>query len=283
VEQLAAKLDSMGAVEVYNPLVNIQPFGDRHPCFIVHGDDSSFLLPRYLGEDIPFYGFFHQGQDGSHMQFKTIDSIAEVYVNEIEKLKLKTPIVLGGYSIGGVIAFEMACRLQKKGYNVAKLILLDPLAPQTQAEVLWGEHLYDKEKQTFIKSNHSDIPVESKYKQKHSLSLRVYNKFSFIKDLVICNYYLLTNQLIPSNLRNFYIMGIYRKARKIYKGNTFTGDALLFRSTIDNFNLYNLGWDQYIKGNLEIIEIKGNHHTTIREPAIAQVGKKIRELILKIQ
>jgi amino acid adenylation domain-containing protein len=282
VAKLAIKVDSMGAVDVFNPLVNLQPFGSKLPFFIVHGDDCSFLLPKYLGEEIPFYGFFHQGQDGSHMQFKTIDTIAQAYVNEIEKLKLQTPIVLGGYSIGGVIAFEMACRLQKKGYSIAKLILLDPLAPRTQAQVLWGEHSYDTNTGTFSKVNNSNIPQESINKLKPSLSLRVYNRFSLLKNLLICQYCLLTKRLIPPNLRNYYIMGTYRKARKIYKGNIFTGDAILFRSTIHNFDLYDLGWNEFIKGNLEIFEIKGDHHTTIREPAIAQVGKIIKDLIFSL-
>ncbi len=280
VARLAAKLDSISIIEPYTPMVNLQPFGDNLPCFIVHGDDSSFLLPRYLGEEIPFYGFFHQGQDGSHMQYKTIDNIAKVYADEIEKIKLKSPIVLGGYSIGGVIAFEMACILQEKGHTISKLILLDSLAPKTHAQVLKGEFKYDKENNVFVKTNRVAIMPNAINNTNNQLLDRIKNKFFIYRDFLACKYYLLTNQLIPSNLRNFYIMGTYRKARKIYKGNKYQGDAILFRSTIDNFNLYDLGWNHFIEGNLEIIEVLGDHHTTIREPAIAQVGLKIREIIL---
>ena len=48
---------------------------------------------------------------------------------EILKVRPRGPYVLGGYSVGGLMAFEVALMMQKRGLEVARVISFDTHAP----------------------------------------------------------------------------------------------------------------------------------------------------------
>ena len=56
--------------------------------------------------------------------------MAELYVREIRKIQPKGPYYLGGYSLGGEIAFEMAQQLSCQGEHVNLLVLFDTRNPK---------------------------------------------------------------------------------------------------------------------------------------------------------
>lgn len=274
VKELALELDQQGSAMNYSPMVNLQPFGSDIPFFYVHGDDSNYILPRILGETIPFYAFFHQGQDGSKLKYTTIESISSLYLDEILKIG-RNNVILGGYSIGGLIAFDIACRLQLMGCNVLKLILIDSLAPEAGVNYLYGEYVFNTELKKF----------EAKSGQTGSSDNVPSNLFGKIERRLCkmirktkINFYRSTGKNIPLKLRNDYIMGIYRKARIKYKAGSFSGDIVLFRSTIDNFDIYDLGWKRFVTGKIDIYQIKSDHNTIIKLPAIQEIGEKIKEI-----
>src|SRR5689334_25000388 len=51
--------------------------------------------------------------------------MAETYLDSIRKIQPNGPYSLAGYSFGGLVAFEMACRLRSAGETVALLALLE--------------------------------------------------------------------------------------------------------------------------------------------------------------
>ena len=53
-------------------------------------------------------------------------TIARHYTGAMGRIQARGPYYLGGYCIGGVIAFEMAQQLQAAGERVACLVLIDP-------------------------------------------------------------------------------------------------------------------------------------------------------------
>ena len=279
VAQLSKELDRLETGNKYAPLVSLQPFGHHAPFFYVHGDDSNFVLPRILGESIPFYAFFHQGQDGSHLKYQTITSISTFYVEEMLKRNLSGPIVLGGYSIGGIVAFEMACQLQAKGYKIDKLILVDTLAPNTVANELKGAFLYNQTLDRFDRVVEDDLEWTNNKLNHPRFTDRVARKLTIIVKKIKTKNYERTGKIIPLELRNDYIMNIYRKARKHYKAGSFTGDVVLFRSIKDNCDVYDLGWQKFIQGNIEIHDIESDHQTIIKLPAIQKIGNILKVIL----
>jgi len=82
-------------------------------------------LAERLETDRPVYAIQARGADPRHSPHTTIAEMAEAYVSVIRAVQPRGPYALGGYSFGGLIAFEMACRMQELGEQVDVLALFE--------------------------------------------------------------------------------------------------------------------------------------------------------------
>lgn len=128
---LAKYLREPGDKHAWSPLVAIQPLGSRPPFFCIHGGGGNVLiyrdLSKHLGTDQPFYGLQAQGLDGEQPYLDTIEAMASLYVKEIRQAQPHGPYHLGGYCMGGTVAYEMAQQLRAQGEDVALLALFDTM------------------------------------------------------------------------------------------------------------------------------------------------------------
>jgi thioesterase domain-containing protein len=113
---------------VPSALVAIQSSGRRPPFFCVHpagGDVLCFqALSRHLGPEQPFYGLQSRGLEAGDEPLATIEEMAAVYRAEMSRIT-PGPYHLGGWSLGGVVAFELARQLAEAGSGVALLAIVD--------------------------------------------------------------------------------------------------------------------------------------------------------------
>ena len=61
--------------------------------------------------------------------------MAALYIQEIRRFQPEGPYSLGGWSLGGVIAFEMAHQLTGLGQQVALLALIDSYTPTNDHDI----------------------------------------------------------------------------------------------------------------------------------------------------
>jgi polyketide synthase PksN len=122
-----AKLLDSGAT--YSPLVCLKTEGDRAPWFCIHAVAGDVLAYRELARSLnvsrPIYAL--QAPDADHPG--TIEGLAALYVAAIRTVQPRGPYHLGGWSMGGVIACEMAQQLCADGEHVATLSLIDSYTP----------------------------------------------------------------------------------------------------------------------------------------------------------
>ncbi|HEX8559851.1 MAG TPA: amino acid adenylation domain-containing protein, partial [Pyrinomonadaceae bacterium] len=127
VEGLALLLRGEAKALDPSPLVALQPRGSLRPVFFVHpaggGVFSYLALARRLGAERPFYGLEATGTEGG------IELMAAAYAEAVRAADPAGPYLLGGWSTGGVVAFEVARQLQARGAEVALVVLLDSAAP----------------------------------------------------------------------------------------------------------------------------------------------------------
>jgi len=133
VEDLAGLIRGAGE-SARSPLVAIQPRGEKAPFFCVHPAGGIVYCFRELagamGEDRPFHAFQAPGLDGEREPLASIEAMAAEYVAALRGVRPSGPYHLGGWSLGGTVAFEMARQLRAAGQEVATLALFDTQAPR---------------------------------------------------------------------------------------------------------------------------------------------------------
>jgi aryl carrier-like protein len=149
IEQFAALIenrnpDSNDSPLPWSPLVPLQPAGSKPPFFCVH-PIFGVVLPYYelalhLGKDQPFYGLQPFGIDGLHPPLTTIEEMADCYIKALHQVQPRGPYYVGGWSFGGLVAFEMAQQLHRSGEQVF-LAIIDTLAPVSSNQLSFWDGL----------------------------------------------------------------------------------------------------------------------------------------------
>lgn len=122
-------------------LVPLQTGAGRQPLYCVHAVSGSAYsyhgLARLLGQDQPVYGFEAPGFDNDRAPVRSVPALAGEYTEILRDFQPAGPYRLLGWSMGGVLAFEMARRLAALGDPPSILILVDagrypvtPLPPE---------------------------------------------------------------------------------------------------------------------------------------------------------
>jgi thioesterase domain-containing protein len=95
-------------------------------------------LASSLGQDQPFYGLQAREPTPDTPPHTKIEALATEYIEAIRAFQPRGPYFLSGWSMGGLIAFEMARQLQQQGQEIALLALIDSEAPSGQpVEYTW--------------------------------------------------------------------------------------------------------------------------------------------------
>ena len=111
--------------------------GPRTPFFLVAGMFGNVLnlrhLAHLLGTDRPFYGLQARGLYGEEEPHRNIPEAARDYIAEMRQVQPKGPYMVGGFSGGGITAYEIARQLREAGEEVSAVVLLDTPLPQRPA------------------------------------------------------------------------------------------------------------------------------------------------------
>jgi amino acid adenylation domain-containing protein len=134
IARQARLLASPGAAA--SPLVCLRSEGRRAPWFCVHGASGHALayreLARRLDADRPVYAF-EAPQPARHPG--SVQGLAALYVAALRRVQPHGPYWLGGWSMGGVVAYEMARQLEEAGESIGALLLIDSFTPEAVRRV----------------------------------------------------------------------------------------------------------------------------------------------------
>lgn len=127
-EVITGKLEMGGGV-----LVPLHTGGSHPPLFMIAGAGGHVFafhaFARRLGPQFNVYGMRAVGIDGTEPPLDSVPEIAARYLDEIRAACPNGPYVLGGYSVGGIIAFELAQQMQAAAMEVSRVVIFDLPAP----------------------------------------------------------------------------------------------------------------------------------------------------------
>jgi thioesterase domain-containing protein/acyl carrier protein len=103
-------------------------------CAVGAGSVAGYFSPlaENMSPEQPFYGLKNPDFDEEGVKEQSVEELAELYVSSIRKIAPKGPYYLGGWSFGGVIAYEMAQQLVRAGETISLLAILDTTLPGKQ-------------------------------------------------------------------------------------------------------------------------------------------------------
>lgn len=136
--QIGGAADVAGAAAPQRRFTHLVPMhqgegGPARPFFLVAGMFGNVLNLRHLaqliGGDRPFFGLQARGLYGDAPPHATISEAAADYIAELRQVQPCGPYQLGGFSGGGLTAWEMARQLEAAGEVVSVLVLLDTPLP----------------------------------------------------------------------------------------------------------------------------------------------------------
>jgi amino acid adenylation domain-containing protein len=259
IEKLAEVLERNEWAQQWSCLVPIQPQGSRPPFFCVHGVGGNVVgfreLARLMSPDYPFFGFQAQGLDGTGEPFSEIGAMAAHYIREMRSVQSEGPFYLGGYSFGGLVAYEMARQLHQGGEEVALLALLDTYPGELEAisTSIWKLLLEPKRLRLL-----SDVPRTAK----KSVQRRVKGLFlsKTLKDVLQANH----------------------GASARYVLEPYEGETTLFRaeqSSLRAFDDPHAAWASLAVGGLHVVEIAGDHGDILVVPQVDELATKLKAAI----
>lgn len=118
-------------------LIGVREGGDSPPLICVHGADGNILfltkLAAHLDGSVPIFGLAAAGLDGGTPPRRTVDDMAAAYCAAIRARPVRGPMIIAGYSLGGMIAVEAARRLTALGHDVLGTVLIDTRVPRAAA------------------------------------------------------------------------------------------------------------------------------------------------------
>lgn len=129
IAKLAAALRTNASECPPSPLIPIQKCGKQAPFFFVHPAGGN-IFPYYnlahrLGDNQPVWGLEAQGLEGVLPPHTSVSELAEFYLKAIMTCSPNGPYRMGGWSFGGLVAYEMAHQLRNAGKEVELLALID--------------------------------------------------------------------------------------------------------------------------------------------------------------
>lgn len=256
----------------WSPLVEIQQGRSDRPFFCVHGAGGNVLLfldlVRHLGADQTVYGLQARGVDGKHPPLRTIEDMAALYIAAIREIQPHGPYLLGGYSGGGVVAFEMARQLVSEGEQTALLALLDTLRPGVPVQ-----HHGLRERTRTVREEGLVGAV------RRWLNRMRYVYANWLKTLRVA-WHTRRGLAVPHHLREHWMTCVFLEAQSQYQLRLYPGRATLFRAaeagpTFD-YAGRELGWGELVQRGIEVHEIPGNHDSLMLEPHVRVLASSLR-------
>ncbi|ORA07455.1 thioesterase domain-containing protein, partial [Mycobacterium arosiense] len=239
------------------------------PLFCIH-PASGLVWPYHaLGNylDCPLIGIQQTPQNGE-AEPASILEMAKTYADRIQEVDPNGPYKLLGWSFGGVVAHEIAVELQRRGYAVAHLILLDALLINESSDVPNSATLVEKALEEVLRFCRVDIPdqdapltyerVEELLRERGIVDFPLYKP---LLDLIVRN--------DETNIA----------LARAHEPGVFNGDVITFSARPDEGDQSMQDWRPYVTGDINDYLVDCVHQEMMSTESLTLYGQQLRLLL----
>ncbi len=255
--------------------------GPRTPFFLVAGMFGNVLnlrhLAHILGADRPFYGLQARGLYGDEEPHRSLPDAARDYIAEMRQVQPSGPYMVGGFSGGGITAYEIAQQLRAAGEEVSAIILLDTPLPQrphlTRRDRYMINWLNLREEGLRYVTTWARNRIEWEMKKRRGEPVE--------------------DEEAGSKFHDAAIEAAFLESVGQYKVEPWDGPLTLFRPPllarwevapgrlVDKHKHYMFpdnDWTRHVPG-LEVFEVPGDHDSMVLEPNVRVLADRIRRVL----
>ncbi|HSS49829.1 MAG TPA: thioesterase domain-containing protein, partial [Thermoanaerobaculia bacterium] len=253
---------------------------DQAPFFCVHPVGGNVLcyldLARHLAPDQPFYAL--QTPD-DRPPAKSIEEMAARYLAEVRRVQPQGPYRLGGWSMGGLVAFAMARQLAAEGQAPELLALIDTLPPETATAPATDEELVASFAQDMARLLGSNVGISPE-------ELRSLPEQEKLAHVVRLGH---TAGLLPADFGLAQIEPLFAtfaanlQASRAYAPEPYTGRLTLWVSEATAaFHAAALdAWSQLVPAGLDRTLLPGDHYSLLRRPEVERLARELTAQLVR--
>ncbi len=286
IEAQARLLNSQNAIVDHSPLVPIQPHGTLPLLFCIHPVGGNVFcyaeLAHHLGRDQPLYGLQSPEPYHNVTPLDSIKTMAMTYIKALKSVQPHGPYYLAGWSMGGVIAIEMAQQLQSIGEAVALVVLIDSYTPQVIASPIeasksaTSEEIGTADLQSLITDLNglfdSELSLDRLKLAKLAPNAQLEHLFAVAQGMN-----LLPPEMTPTQMAYlFRIFKANQTALARYQVQPYGGRVILCSAEEETDDR---GWDTVLTGEFGIVHIPGNHYRIMKSPQVQLLANAVRAAI----
>ncbi|MHC1763528.1 MAG: amino acid adenylation domain-containing protein [Verrucomicrobiia bacterium] len=276
-------------------MVALQPEGSTPPFFWVHslgGDGGGAFfyyrkLAGLLGADQPSYGIRSPQEP-----FTDLNEMAGHYVDQLLRFQPQGPYFLGGFCFGGIVAYEMAVQLRRRGCEVGLLALLES-APPTRNR---GRPRLNLQSAMALARNVRAWIQEAVHQDSAQFRSRLQRKAKALRQRMT-RWLSRADQSPPStSLKDLINVETYPKdyvryaeahwkALLSYKPVRYPGSIVLFRARKQALLCVDptLGWGDLAEKGVAVNVIPGTHEQMLEEPNVHILAAELKRRLIEAQ
>jgi len=279
---IASLTGELIAAKQTNPLhiVPMHPEGTRTPLFCMHCATGHVLryraLVSHLDSDVPVYGL-RAPEVNQFNAFPTVEELAERYAEDIRRTQPHGPYQVCGFSFGGIVALEVARRLQTLGETVSLLVLLDSINPAHYQNLSFLQTL--RMRSTYLRDRVSTYGRNVLFGKWTQLYRDVAEFFWWrAKELawkIRKNTSSLPEQMGTNAVQETVVM--FATVGEAFKPKPYPGRMILIRS--ENRPRFSdemaLGWEDVAEAGVEVCTVPGDHFSVLEEPHVVGLANAL--------
>lgn len=264
---MAKSIDPNKDIKLSSSIVPLRAGGGNPPLFCVHAGNFADMA-AVLETERAVYGVGYQLWDEAKSNL-TIEKLAASHVSKILTIQPKGPYYLIGYSIGALVAYEMANALVGRGESINLLALVDIYNPalyrDRSSEAMQFRNRYRVDRirkygRNLMRAQFSELASDG--------SKLLGRKATALVRSLVSNVAVTPEVLV-----------------RAYLPPAFEGRIVLFRVEVpmDGGSEFSqdpsLGWKAYVKGGVDVKTVAGNHTTVVQLPHVTDLASKLAPLL----